>query len=165
MASAMTQQTIAALVTVVEPAWTVGTKTVTRVTCKMIPGTRGARLDELAPLTNPTALAVTSVAATDIFTNAGNNGFVAGDQVCFAGLVGGAGLVAMQTYWVIAANLAATTFQVSATQGGASFDHTTNVTAGSVFKGGAHTLDFYLSDEAGAVTLPAVGDTFNVVMN
>ena len=83
-----------------------------------------------------TPQAITSVAATDIFTNPGTNGFAAGDPVTFTGLVGGAGLVPGTTYYVIATNLTATTFSVSATPGGAIFDHTTNVTAGSVAKGG-----------------------------
>jgi len=83
------------------------------------------------------AQTITSVAATDIFTNPGNNGFAVGDKVTFSGLTGGAGLVPGTIYYVIAANLTATTFQVSATPGGASFDHTTNVTAGNVTKGGS----------------------------
>lgn len=83
-----------------------------------------------------TPLAITSVASTDIFTNTGNNNFAAGDKVTFTGLTGGAGLVPGTTYYVIATNLTATTFMVSATPGGATFDHTTNVTAGSVAKGG-----------------------------
>jgi hypothetical protein len=77
------------------------------------------------------AKAVTGVAATDIFTSAAH-GYAAGDRVVFTALTGGAGLVTKQAYYVIAANLAANTFQVSATPGGAAVDFTTDVTAGSV---------------------------------
>jgi hypothetical protein len=81
------------------------------------------------------SLAVTGVAATDIFTSAAH-GYVAGDRVVFTALTGGAGLVTNRDYYVIAANLAANTFQVSATPGGASVDFTTDVTVGTVQKNG-----------------------------
>jgi len=77
---------------------------------------------------------VTSVAATDIFTNTGTNGFVAGDAVFFGSLTGGTGLTVGKRYYVIAGSLSATTFMVSLTAGGATFDHTTNVTAATVAK-------------------------------
>lgn len=77
---------------------------------------------------------LTSVASTDIFTNTGTNGFAAGDAVYFSNLVGGAGLVNGKRYYVIATSLSATTFMVSTTVGGATFDHTTNVTSGNVAK-------------------------------
>lgn len=76
---------------------------------------------------------VTSVAATDLFTKTAH-GLVAGDVVVFSGLTGGAGLVAGHPYFVIAAGLTANDFAVSLTSGGSSFDHTTNVTAGTVNK-------------------------------
>jgi hypothetical protein len=76
---------------------------------------------------------VTGVAATDIIT-ANGHGFVAGDRVVFTALTGGAGLVTKQAYYVIAANLAANTFEVSATPGGAAVNFTTDITAGSVQK-------------------------------
>jgi hypothetical protein len=78
-------------------------------------------------------LTVTSVASTDLFTTA-THGFAAGDAVFFSSLVGGAGLVNGKRYYVIAAGLTATVFAVSATLGGASFDHTTNITGGTVAK-------------------------------
>jgi hypothetical protein len=81
------------------------------------------------------SLAVTGVAATDIFTSAAH-GYVAGDRVVFTALTGGAGLSTNREYYVIAANLAANTFQVSATSGGASVDFTTDVSAGTVQKNG-----------------------------
>jgi hypothetical protein len=77
---------------------------------------------------------LTSVAATDLFTTSVAHGFVAGDAVFFGTLTGGAGLVTNKRYYVIAAGLTTTVFAVSATLGGASFDHTTNVTAGTVAK-------------------------------
>lgn len=79
--------------------------------------------------------AVTGVAATDIFTSTAH-GYVAGDRVVFTALTGGAGLSTNRDYYVIAANLAANTFQVSATVGGASVDFTTDVSAGTVQKNG-----------------------------
>ena len=85
-----------------------------------------------------TALAVTGVAATDIFTSTAH-GYVAGDRVVFTSLTGGAGLSTNRDYYVIAANLAANTFQVSATSGGAAVDFTTDVTVGTVRKN-ANTL-------------------------
>jgi len=173
MASSMTSQTVNCLVVRLETvgiqkSGVVADKTLTRVVCKCNAGTRGARLDgrvtpngDVATVTS----ALTSVAATDIFTNTGTNGFAAGDAITFSGLVGGAGLAANTTYYVIATNLTATTFMVSATPGGATFDHTTNVTAGVALKGTWSNFDFFVSDEAGALTLPAVGDTFNIVLN
>jgi hypothetical protein len=92
------------------------------------------------------ALGVTSVASTDLFTAASNHGLSAGDIVVFSGLTGGAGLVPGTRYYVISAGLTATVFAVSATPGGSSFDHTTNVTAGS----------FVSMEELGQVT--ALGD-------
>jgi len=85
-------------------------------------------------------LANPSAAADDIFDTAADHPFVAGDAVVFAGLAGGAGLNEGQIYYVIAANLAATTFQVSATPGGAAVNFTTNITAGTVRKNGSVQL-------------------------
>ncbi len=74
---------------------------------------------------------LTSAAADDIL-DATAHGFVAGDKVAFTALTGGAGLVLGTWYHVIAANLAANTFQVSATPGGAAVNFTTDITAGTV---------------------------------
>lgn len=79
----------------------------------------------------------TSAAADDIIDTATAHGYAAGDRVVFPSLTGGAGLTANRVYYVIAANLAATTFQVSATAGGAAVNFTTDITAGTVSKGGA----------------------------
>lgn len=77
---------------------------------------------------------LTSVAATDVITSATAHGLAIGDPVRFLTLTGGAGLVVGTTYYVIAAGFGATTFEVSATIGGATVDHTTNITAGTVAK-------------------------------
>lgn len=78
-------------------------------------------------------LAVTAAAADDIL-HATAHGYVAGDRVVFTSLTDGAGLVTMQAYYVIAANLAANTFQVSTTPGGAAVNLTTDLSAGTVQK-------------------------------
>lgn len=95
--------------------------------------TKYAARDLVLTITAPVQTGLTSVASTDIFTLTAH-GYVAGDAVTFTALTGGAGLVIGKRYYVIATNLAANTFMVSATAGGATFDHTTNVTAGSVAK-------------------------------
>lgn len=82
-------------------------------------------------------LANPSSAGDDIVDTAANHGFQAGDAIVFTALTGGAGLVVGRRYYVIAANLAATTFQVALTPGGAAIDFTTNITAGSVKLNGA----------------------------
>lgn len=77
-------------------------------------------------LSNPSA------AADDIIDTTAAHGFVAGDRVRFTALTGGAGLSTNTDYYVIAANLAAQTFQVSATPGGTAVNFTTDITAGTV---------------------------------
>jgi hypothetical protein len=76
---------------------------------------------------------VTSVAATDLFSKTAH-GLSAGDLVVFSAITGGAGLVALRPYFVIAAGLTANVFAVSETPGGSSFNHTTDVTAATVNK-------------------------------
>lgn len=74
----------------------------------------------------------TSTAVSDILNTTTAHGFVAGQVVKFPTLTGGAGLTAGTNYYVISANLAAQTFQVSATPGGAAINFTTDATAGTV---------------------------------
>lgn len=81
-----------------------------------------------------------SAALDDIIDTAAAHGYVAGDVVVFTALTGGAGLTVGRLYHVIAANLAATTFQVSTTPGGAAFNFTSDITAGTVRKNGAVQL-------------------------
>lgn len=79
----------------------------------------------------PSIATLTSVASTDVFTTGSAHGYVVGDPVWFSGLTGGTGLTANQVYYV-ATVPSSTTFTVSATLGGSTFDHTTNITAGTV---------------------------------
>jgi len=80
----------------------------------------------------------TSLAADDIIDNAGDNLFAAGDLVRFTALTGGTGLTALtKDYYVIAANLSATTFQVATTSGGSAVDFSADITAGTVVLVGA----------------------------
>jgi hypothetical protein len=89
-------------------------------------------------------------AATDLFTSTAH-GLVANRKIRFATLTGGAGLVIGTTYYVIASGLTANAFKVSATQGGAAFDFTTNVTVGS-YALVADPAPFGLSDVPDNVT-------------
>jgi hypothetical protein len=73
----------------------------------------------------------TSAAADDII-DAAAHGFTAGDEVEFTALTGGTGLTTNTTYYVIASSLAANTFQVSATPGGAAVNFSADITAGTV---------------------------------
>lgn len=90
----------------------------------------------------------TSAAADDILDTTTAHGFVVGQAVRFATLTGGAGLSVGTTYYVIAANLAAQTFQVSATPGGAAVNFTTDATAGTVAKTGTLIRAVRLVDNA-----------------
>lgn len=83
----------------------------------------------------PSATLALSAAADDIIDTTAAHGFVAGQRVRFTSLTGGAGLVTGTDYYVIAANLAATTLQVSATSGGAAINFTTDITAGVLAPG------------------------------
>lgn len=80
---------------------------------------------------NPSVPTLTGVAATGVFT-ATAHGLVAGQPIIFTSLTGPtAGLSANTIYWVIAAGLAANTFEVSSTFGGSVLLWTTNVSAGA----------------------------------
>jgi hypothetical protein len=82
----------------------------------------------------------TSAAADDIIDTATAHGFVAGDRVVFPTLTGGTGLSTNREYYVIAANLAAQTFQVSTTPGGSAVNFSADATAGTVRKSGTDLL-------------------------
>lgn len=75
--------------------------------------------------------AATAAASTDLVAVTGH-GYVAGDDVVFSDLTGGAGLVAGTTYYVIASGLTADAFKVSGTLGGSAIDITSDMTAGKV---------------------------------
>jgi len=78
-------------------------------------------------------LANPSAAADDIIDTSAAHGFVAGDRVRFSALTGGTGLAIDTDYYVIAANLAATTFQVSdVANSQVAVNFTTDITAGTV---------------------------------
>jgi hypothetical protein len=79
-------------------------------------------------------LAVTGVATTDIFTSASPHGLNADDVVVFLSKTAGAGVNLLTNYFVIATNLAASTFSLSATQGGGILDLTSDMTAPSTFR-------------------------------
>ena len=76
----------------------------------------------------------TSAAADDIIDTATAHGFVAGQAITFPTLTGGTGLTAGTTYYVISANLAAQTFQVSLTPNGSAALFSADITAGTVAK-------------------------------
>lgn len=79
-----------------------------------------------------TAVTLATSAAADDILDATAHGFTAGDVVTFLTKTGGTGLSVGTIYYVIAANLAADTFQVSATPGGSAVNFTTDITAGTV---------------------------------
>lgn len=78
------------------------------------------------------AVTIQTSAAADDIIDATAHGFVAGDAVVFTALTGGTGLTVGQVYYVIAANLTADDFQVSATPGGTAVNFTADITAGTV---------------------------------
>lgn len=95
--------------------------------------TKYAGRDLVLSIVAPALTPLTSVASTDIFTKTAH-GLVAGNAIAFLSLTGGAGLTLKKRYYVIAAGLTANDFAISTTPGGSSFDHTSNVTAGSFAK-------------------------------
>jgi hypothetical protein len=103
-----------------------------------------------AAMNAPAGKSVTAVAATDIFTSAAH-GFVLGDSVVFSTLTGGAGITPGTVYYVIATNLAANTFSVSATPGGTILDVTTDLTVGTVTQvfNWANTRRWFTTEQLG----------------
>lgn len=107
----------------------------------------------------------TSAAADDIIDTSGAHGLVAGDRVRFTALTGGTGLTVGKTYYVIAANLASTTFQVSTVLGGSAVDFSSNITAGTAKKisgsaapvGASADRDTVASDGTLTVTVSEAG--------
>jgi hypothetical protein len=108
--------------------------------------------------------AVTAVAATDLFTQAGHP-YEVGDPVRFTGLTGGAGITAGKTYYVIASGLTANDFKVSATLGGATIDVTIDLTAGTVARARAFQIGQIITGPgipAGTTIINVVGDTLTI---
>lgn len=93
-----------------------------------------------------------SAATDDILDTAAAHGLAEGDVVRFVTLTGGTGLAVNTNYWVIAANLAAQTFQVSATKGGAAVNFTADATAGTLIKANLDTADL-----SGALAITPAG--------
>lgn len=100
----------------------------------------GHGVDRVGAFAADAGKAVTGVTSTDIFTSTAH-GYAAGDLVILTALTGGSGLKAGNAgnadeeawpYFVIAANLAANTFSLSHTPGGAAVDLGSDVTAGTV---------------------------------
>lgn len=84
----------------------------------------------IALLAQATGGDTTGVAATDVVTTATAHGMVVGDAFKFTTLNGGTGAAANTRYYVVAVP-STTTFQFSATRGGAVLDFTTAITTGS----------------------------------
>lgn len=80
------------------------------------------------------AMANPSAAADNIFDTTPDHDLNAGDAVVFTSLTGGTGVTAGKVYWVVPTSLAAKTFRVAATPGGAAIEFSTNITAGNVNK-------------------------------
>jgi hypothetical protein len=83
----------------------------------------------------------TSTAASDIINTTAAHGLTTGDTVEFTALTGGTGLQVNIGYYVIAANLTTTAFQVSTLPGGPAVNFSSDITAGTV----VHT--FYIPDD------------------
>ncbi len=73
---------------------------------------------------------ITGVEATNLITSATAHGLAVGDSLQFTVLNGGAGLAVATRYFVVTVP-STTTFQLSATRGGAVIDFTTAITTGS----------------------------------
>lgn len=79
-----------------------------------------------------TATLATSADADDIIDTAAAHTFLAGQRVKFSSLTGGSNLDTSTIYYVISANLAAQTLQISTTLGGSAVDFGSNITAGTL---------------------------------
>lgn len=90
----------------------------------------------------------TSAASDDIVDTAAAHGFLAGQAVVFPTLTGGLGLTAGTTYYVVSTSLAAQTFRVAATPGGAAINFTSDITAGTVRKAATMVRAVKLIDNA-----------------
>lgn len=119
----------------------------------------------------------TAAAATDIITITGH-GFALNDRIYFTRLVGGTGLALNTTYYVIAANLAANTFEVSTTVGGAAVNITVDYTRVEAAKYTTYTGNFLnrgtynaplnmliaVGAQAGTITVTAGGSNYTIAI-
>lgn len=133
-------------------------------------------VDRVGAFTAQATKAITGATATDIISAAAH-GYAAGDLVIFEGLTGGSNIKAgdagnanelADAYFVIATNLAAGTFSVSRTPGGAIEDLGTDITAGNVRRlveltGGtyARVVIAYAAAAAGQIDDTTNGATIN----
>jgi len=78
------------------------------------------------------SFAVTGTEATNLINHAGHS-FVAGDQVTFSALTGGAGFTVGTTYFVVSP-VAGVSYQLSATTGGAAINFTTDISSAFIGK-------------------------------
>ena len=85
----------------------------------------------LAPLPKQVAL-VLSLAADNILDTAAPHELIAGDVVYFLSVTPGSGIVVGKPYYVIAANLSSTSFQVAEYAAGPAVDLTDDIAVGSV---------------------------------
>jgi hypothetical protein len=128
--------------------------------------------DSEAPVlfdTNPAITLTTSAAADNIVDTTTAHGFTAGTRVRFLTLTGGTGLSTGVVYYVISANLAAQTFQVSTTSGGSAVDFSSDITAGTVIRSDnlgplAGTSNTSLTGEYGSETIRATLTTTPVAI-
>jgi hypothetical protein len=133
-------------------------------------------VDRVGAFTANATKAVTGVTSTDILTSAAH-GYAAGDLVIFEGITGGANIKAgtannadelADPYFVSATNLAANTFSVTRTPGGAVEDLGTDISAGNVrrlveLSGGsyARVAIAYAAAAAGQIDDSTNGATIN----
>ena len=99
-----------------------------------------------------TSFSVTGSQATDIISCAGHP-YVNGDPITFSALNGGAGLTALNTYFVVNA-VAGVSFQVAVTTGGSAINFTTDITSGTVGRafGTSHSLFLHKTGNLPALT-------------
>lgn len=95
-------------------------------------------------------------ATSNVITTSTAHGLAVNDRVWFPALTGGTGLTAAEgTWYYVLTAPSTTTFTVSATQGGATLDFTTTITAGSVRKDPVDVDSITLAIELGWRISPA----------
>lgn len=96
-----------------------------------LPNTLGSNIamgGQPVRIKRPPSMAVSGTAATNVFTTLYAHTLRVNDTIVFTDLSGGTGITAGAVYHVIASGLTDMDFKVSATQGGAELDFTTDVT-------------------------------------
>ena len=113
-------------------------------TARQTRGIQEASATNVSDIAGTAVALATSAAADDIIDTATAHGFSANDQVKFTSLTGGTGLTAETVYYVSSTSLAAQTFRVSATRGGAALGFSADITAGNVVKLGTLSETYIL---------------------